>query len=217
MSEEMTEEKAREIVEKFKHLEIVMYADGLQDPIYINTRNYAEAKGFLAGLAAGRSEKGTISSEFICGEHERSACPKCAEELAQVKADAQRYREALGKINTLDPENSSQGYHDEWSEAECFHKSQVIADEALTPSEEKTNAKQNQGISSLRTVCASLMGALERIKEPIAIGNRLPPIKICGQLSEDPAGIIYEENPMSVALAEEALSAARKALGEKTK
>lgn len=42
--------EAKKIHEKFKHLEIVMYDDRLHDPISIDTRNYAEAKGYLSCL-----------------------------------------------------------------------------------------------------------------------------------------------------------------------
>lgn len=53
-------------------------------------------------------------------------------EIAMKVKDLARYKEALEKINKLDPEKDSRnGIFDEWGEAECFNKAQEIAKAAL--------------------------------------------------------------------------------------
>lgn len=50
--------------------------------------------------------------------------------LGEVKRERKRYRKALREIQRLNPAHTQEGYN-EWGEAYCFQRAQVIADEAL--------------------------------------------------------------------------------------
>jgi hypothetical protein len=57
--------------------------------------------------------------------------------ISAHEAEVGRLREALEKISNLDPENDSDEGFNEWGEAECFYKAQLIARAALTQGETK--------------------------------------------------------------------------------
>jgi len=58
--------------------------------------------------------------------------------LGGVKRERKRYRKALRKIQRLNPADTQEGLN-EWGEAYCFERAQVIADEALEDVVRPTN------------------------------------------------------------------------------